>query len=146
VVAAVTTISVDNIPDVWKRVEALEKLKGAADFEPLAAAFKRVANIMKKSGQAAGDAVDAALFTDAAEKALYSAVQSVQKEVADCLATGKFDQALTKIAFLRPAVDAFFDEVLVMAEDAKVRSNRLALLGAIAGLFGRFADFTKIST
>ncbi len=144
VVTAVTSVSVDHIPNVWKRVQALEKLKGAADFEPLAVAFKRVANIMKKSGQAAGNVVDQALFEDAAEKALYAAVQAVKKEVDACLENGSFDMALTQIASLRPPVDAFFDEVLVMADDEKIRSNRLALLGTIAGLFGRFADFTKI--
>jgi len=88
--------------------------------------------------------VDQALFADAAEKALYAAVQAVKKEVDACLESGSFDMALTKIASLRPTVDAFFDEVLVMAEDEKIRGNRLALLGSIAGLFGRFADFTKI--
>lgn len=144
VVAAVASVSVDHIPNVWKRVAALENLKGAANFEPLAVAFKRVANIMKKSGQSAGDAVDQALFEDAAEKALYSAVLAVQQEVDTCLENGSFDMALTKIASLRPSVDAFFDEVLVMAEDEKIRGNRLALLGYIASLFGRFADFTKI--
>ncbi|MCP3953242.1 MAG: glycine--tRNA ligase subunit beta [Desulfobacterales bacterium] len=144
VVGAVTSVSVDHIPNVAKRVQALEKLKGAADFEPLSVAFKRVANIMKKSGQAAGDAVDQALFEDAAEKSLYSAVQAVRQEVDTCLQDGNFDMALTKIASLRPPVDTFFDEVLVMADDDKIRSNRLALLGSIADLFGRFADFTKI--
>jgi glycyl-tRNA synthetase beta chain len=144
VVAAVTSVSVDHIPHVWKRVQALEKLKGTADFEPLAVAFKRVANIMKKSGQVAGAAVNQTLFEDAAEKALYTAVQAVKAEVDACLESGRFDMALMKIASLRPTVDAFFDEVLVMAEDEKIRGNRLALLGSIAGLFGRFADFTKI--
>jgi len=145
-VAAVTAVSIDHLPNVWKRVAALETLKGAADFEPLAAAFKRVANIMKKSGVAAGAAVDAALLTDAAEKALYDAFQAVRRDVENRLETGGFDQALKAIASLRPAVDTFFDEVLVMADDDKVRANRLALLGSIAGLFGLFADFTKIST
>jgi glycyl-tRNA synthetase beta chain len=144
VVAAVTSVSADHIPHVWKRVQALEKLKGAADFEPLAVAFKRVANIMKKSGQVDGAAVSQTLFEDAAEKALYTAVQAVKAEVDACLESGRFDMALMKIASLRPTVDAFFDEVLVMAEDEKIRGNRLALLGSIAGLFGRFADFTKI--
>jgi glycyl-tRNA synthetase beta chain len=146
VVAAVTSVSVDHIPHVWKRVQALEKLKRAADFEPLAVAFKRVANIMKKSGQAAGDSVDQNLFEDAAEKDLFSAVNEVKQQVADCLETGSFDTALIKIASLRGTVDKFFDEVLVMADDEKIRSNRLALLGSIAGLFGLFADFTRIST
>ena len=144
VVAAVTSVSVDHIPNVWNRVQALEKLKGADDFEPLAVAFKRVANIMKKSGQVAGMTVDQTLFEDAAEKALYTAVQAVKQAVDACLENGSFDTALTKIASLRPAVDAFFDEVLVMADDEKIRRNRLALLGLIAGLFGQFADFTKI--
>jgi glycyl-tRNA synthetase beta chain len=146
VVAAVTSVSVDPIPNVWKRVQALEKLKGAADFEPLAVAFKRVANIMKKSGQAAGDTVDQGLFEDAAEKELYATVQAVKQEVGDCLENGSFETALIKIASLRPGVDAFFDEVLVMAKDESLRNNRLALLGTISGLFGLFADFTKIST
>jgi len=146
VVAAVTAVSIDHIPNVWKRAAALEKLKGAADFEPLAAAFKRVANIMKKSGAAAGAAVDAALLADAAELALYDAYQAVRRDVESRLETGGLDQALKTIASLRPAVDTFFDEVLVMADDDKVRANRLALLAAIAGLFGLFADFTKIST
>ena len=144
VVGAVTVVSVDHIPNVWKRVQALEKLKGAADFEPLAVAFKRVANIMKKSGQAAGDTVAEALFENEAERVLYAAVQAVRQTVDGCLADGRFDKALMEIATLRPKVDAFFDEVLVMADDEKIRSNRLALLGTIAGLFGRFADFTKI--
>ena len=146
VVAAVTIVSVDHIPNVWKRVQALEKLKGAADFEPLAVSFKRVANIMKKSGQDAGDTVDPGLFEDSAEKDLFNAVSAVKQQVGDCLETGSFDVALTRIASLRGAVDDFFDEVLVMADDEKLRNNRLALLGSIAGLFGLFADFTRIST
>jgi len=146
VVAAVTSVSVDTIPNVWKRVQALEKLKGAADFEPLAVAFKRVANIMKKSGRDAGGTVDPGLFEDAAEKELYASVQAVKQEVDACLESGSFETALTEIASLRPTVDAFFDEVLVMAKDESIRNNRLALLGSISGLFGLFADFTKIST
>jgi len=146
VVAAVTSVSVDHIPNVWKRVQAFEKLKGAANFEPLAIAFKRVANIMKKSGQAAGDRVDPRLFEDAAEKDLFNAVSKVKQQVDTSLTTGSFDTALIKIASLRGAVDEFFDEVLVMADDEKIRNNRLALLGSIAGLFGLFADSTKIST
>lgn len=146
VVAAVTSVSVDHVPNVWKRVQSLEKLKGATDFEALAAAFKRVANIMKKSGQEAGDTVDPGLFEDPAEKNLFNVVGEVKKQVGDCLEDGRFDTALVKIASLRGPVDAFFDEVLVMAEDQTIRRNRLALLGTIAALFGLFADFTKIAT
>ena len=90
--------------------------------------------------------MDQALFEDAAEKALYAAVRDVKKEVDASLESGSFDMALMKIASLRPAVDAFFDEVLVMADDESIRSNRLALLRSISDLFGLFADFTKIST
>ena len=101
---------------------------------------------MKKSGQDAGDTVDPGLFEDSAEKDLFNAVSEVKQQVDACLTTGSFDAALIKIASLRGAVDEFFDEVLVMADDEKIRKNRLALLGSIAGLFGLFADFTKIST
>jgi glycyl-tRNA synthetase beta chain len=146
IVAAVTSLSVDDIPNVWKRVQALEKLKGAADFEPLAVAFKRVANIMKKSGQAAEDTVDRRLLEDTAETALFEAVGKVEKNVRNRLSEGDLDAALIEIASLREPVDTFFDEVLVMANDDKIRNNRLALLGKIAGLFGLFADFTMIST
>jgi glycyl-tRNA synthetase beta chain len=145
VIAAVIEVGADNIPDVWQRVQALEKLKGASDFEPLAAAFKRVVNIIKKVEKITPAGVDKKLFQDASEVRLYQAFTHVKKSVAAHLKNGRYEQGLVDIASLRDSVDAFFDGVLVMAEDKKVRNNRLALLGQIAELFGKVADFSKLS-
>jgi glycyl-tRNA synthetase beta chain len=153
VIAAIASVSVDHVPNVWNRVRALEKLKKAPDFEPLAVAFKRVVNIIKQAGQsgtvAAGDTekrVDESLFQDECERALFRAHQDVKNKVANRLDQGDFDQALLDIASLRDSVDAFFDGVMVMTDDVRIRENRLALLKHIAALFGKFADFSKIST
>ena len=150
VIAAVVDISGDTIPDVWNRVRALESLKAQPDFEPLAVAFKRVGNIIKKSGPSdqarVTQKVDAALFEHESEGILYAAFQEAEKKAAAAVDRGRFDQALREIAALRGSVDAFFDGVMVMTDNKRLRENRLALLGCIAGLFEKFADFSKIST
>ncbi|MGD1974617.1 MAG: glycine--tRNA ligase subunit beta [Desulfobacterales bacterium] len=145
-VAAVLNVSCDNISQTWSRVGALEKLKAMPDFEPLAAAFKRVVNIIKKSDDFKITAVDQKLFQHESEAALLRAYEAVKMKVEDHLQKDLFDRALVEIASLRDAVDAFFDGVMVMADDTAVRRNRLALLGLIATLFSGFADFSKLST
>jgi glycyl-tRNA synthetase beta chain len=145
-IAAVLSVSSNNIPQTWSRVGALEKLKAKPDFEPLAVAFKRVVNIIKKAGDIQAADVDQKLFQHESEPALLSAYESVKKKVEDNLHEDRFDQALIEIASLRDTVDAFFEEVMVMTDDMAVRRNRLALLGHIAALFGEFADFSKLST
>jgi glycyl-tRNA synthetase beta chain len=150
VIAAVTEVSADDVPNVWKRVAALEALKKQKDFEPLAAAFKRVGNILKKSGELAkrerAGGVRRELFEHASESALYAAYGKVAEKVADAMKKAKYPSALKEIASLRKTVDDFFDGVMVLTDDAKVRDNRLNLLGQIATLFESFADFSKIST
>ncbi len=146
VIAAVVSVSADSIPDVERRVAALEKLKGKSGFEPLAAAFKRVENILKKADPATAAPVDTALFTHAAEGDLHRTCQSVATQVADLMSTGDLDSALGTIATLRDPVDAFFNDVMVMADDMAVRRNRLALLASISSIFGQIADFSQIST
>jgi len=150
VIAAVASVSVDNVPNVRNRVKALESLKARPDFEPLAIGFKRVVNIIRKSGQAqegvGPEAVNAALFEHDSEGALLDKFKAVDLKVSEAMANNAFDQALVEIASLKDAVDRFFDGVMVMAEDAAIRGNRLALLGQIAALFGKFADFSKLST
>jgi glycyl-tRNA synthetase beta chain len=145
VIAAVIDVSVDHIPNVWQRVAALQTMKGDADFEPLAAAFKRVVNILRKAEVAPADAVNAALFEVPAENSLFEACKGVAAKVDQQLAAADFDNALRSIATLRGAVDRFFEDVMVMAEDPKLRQNRLALLQSIAALFGQIADFSKIA-
>jgi glycyl-tRNA synthetase beta chain len=146
VVAAVASVSADNLPDVWNRAQALQDLKIAPDFEPLAVAFKRVVNIIKKAKVIKTKPVNEGLLQHDSESALYSAFQDVKNKVSDNIEKGNLQQALHEIASLRDAVDAFFDGVLVMAKDKKTRNNRLALLKHIADLFETIADFSKIST
>ncbi len=137
-------VGFDDLPDVLLRVRALENLRKAPDFEPLAVTFKRVENIIRKSGQAADRTVDQTLFEDPSERALHDAVTAVDHEVAQLIDTGNYDKALTRIATLRPAVDTFFDDVMVMAEDEKIKNNRIALLSSVSGLFKNIADFSLI--
>ena len=150
VIAAIVGVSVDDVPNIRNRVKALESLKARPDFEPLAVGFKRVVNIIKKSGQlddsADLEAVDPKLFEHASEGELFEEFKAIDQKVTDAMATESFDQALMAIASLRDAVDRFFDGVMVMAEDTNIRRNRLALLTHIATLFGKFADFSKLST
>jgi glycyl-tRNA synthetase beta chain len=144
-IAAALGVSCDNIPETWNRVAALEKLKAEPDFEPLATAFKRVVNIMKKTDEVVSGNIDQNLFEHPSESALLSAYHAVKQRVEDDLAEGFFDHGLINIASLRDPIDTFFEGVLVMAEDEEVRRNRISLLAKIADLFGKFADFSKLS-
>lgn len=146
VTAAVIAVSIENIPDVWNRARALENLKKQPGFEQLATVFKRVVNITKKAGHFQAEEVDENLFQDECEPSLFASYNEVKNKVSGSLDKGSFDQALLYIASLSDPVDVFFEGVMVMAEDVKIRNNRLSLLKHIADLFGLFADFSKIST
>ena len=146
VISAIVSVSADHVPNVRNRVRALEKLKAEPDFESLAIAFKRVVNIIKKAGHFETKDVDENLFQDECESSLFASYKEVKKKVYYDLDKGLFDQALLDMALLRDSIDAFFDGVMVMTEDADIRCNRLALLKHIADLFETFADFSKIST
>lgn len=128
--------------DAVRRVQALTEMKRRADFEALAVAFKRVVNIIKGG---VPEAVRVELLQADCEKQLHAAVQQARGEVRTLVDRGDYAGALRAIAALRGPVDAFFDGVMVMAEDAAVRTNRLALLTAVAHLFEGIADFSRIS-
>ena len=145
VIAAVVGAGVASVPEVWSRVDALEKLKGLPDFEPLAIAFKRVVNIIHKAERFEGAVVDEKLFEHSSEIDLFTAFKDVKQRALAHLKKGRFEEGLLEVASLRDRVDAFFDGVLVMAENKGVRQNRLALLGTVAELFDKFADFSKLS-
>lgn len=145
-ISAIVSVSADHVPNVFNRVRALEKLKAKPDFEPLAISFKRVVNIIKKAGHFETKDVDESLFHDECEASLFASYKEVKNKIYYDLDKGYFDQAFLDMALLRDSIDAFFDGVLVMAEDVRIRNNRLALLKNIADLFGLFADFSKIST
>ncbi len=148
-VAAITAVSVDQIPDAWRRVEALDRIRAEADFGPLAVAFKRTVNILKKSDQDVGRKtdlpLDEGLFENPCEGALLQAYKAVKEKVTATVQNGDYEAALRHIATLKAPVDDFFEGVMVMAEDERVRANRLALLTQVASLFADIADFTRIA-
>ncbi|HYG69319.1 MAG TPA: glycine--tRNA ligase subunit beta, partial [Anaeromyxobacteraceae bacterium] len=134
----------DDVVDAKRRLGALAEIKRRPDFVPLAVAFKRVANIQEK-GQAGAEArVDPALLVEEAERRLAAETERVEGEVASLRAARDYPAVLRAVAGLKPAVDQFFDDVLVMADDPAVRANRLALMRRVAALFADVADFRKI--
>jgi glycyl-tRNA synthetase beta chain len=136
--------SFDNIPDVVLRVRALDALRKEPDFEPLSITFKRVENILKKSDEDKIASVDESRFEDPSETALFTAVKQVSELVRTLIQEGNYDEALSHIATLRPKVDTFFDDVMVMAEEPGLRRNRIALLSSVSILFKDIADFSMI--
>jgi glycyl-tRNA synthetase beta chain len=134
---------IDQIPAKLAAVKAFALLPEA---EALAAANKRIVNILRKSGAEAGAMVDVSLLKEDAEKALFAAVAATAPGIEAQLAASDYTAALKALAGLRGAVDAFFDGVMVMAEDAPTRANRLALLSQLAGLMNRVADISKLSS
>ncbi len=142
VATAVLQAGFDDVPRAFQRAQALAKARKDPDFASLAIAFKRVANILPP-GFAGG--VDEGRFQQEAERILHRDVQALQGEVSRLADRGDYEGALRKIATLRPAVDRFFDDVLVMVEDKSIRENRFGLLAATASLFSRIADFRQLA-
>jgi glycyl-tRNA synthetase beta chain len=142
-VEAVLSAGFDDVVDARKRLEALAEVKARPDFAPLAVAFKRVANIQEKAGGTSA-APDAALFREDAEGRLHAVFVQVKARVGADKQARNYVAALRGIADIKPAVDEFFEKVLVMADDEAVRRNRLALMREISSLFADVADFRKI--
>ncbi len=145
---AVLSADADNLLLVARRLEALIVFINEEDGKNLLAGTKRAANILgseEKKGTIIADSVDAALFNNEEEKALFAAVQSVETKAAAAIAKEDFSAAMSAMAELRAPVDAFFDKVMVNDEDEAIRANRLALLAKIRVVTGQVADFSKIS-
>ena len=147
-VRAVLAAGADEPADAQARAEAIEALRGSDDFEALCAGAKRIRNILSKSATAtdwqAGE-VATELLTEPQELELSSAYRKVGEEVEQRRARRDYRPALEAISTLRPAVDRFFDKVLVMAEDGKVRRNRLRLLKKLDEIFSGIAIFAEIA-
>ncbi|MCA3184129.1 MULTISPECIES: glycine--tRNA ligase subunit beta [unclassified Cupriavidus] len=143
-VEAVVSLRPQSLHDILARMEAVRTFAALPEAEALAAANKRITNILKKTDEAIGT-VDQALFQEAAEGALFEAIERVRPGVEAAFAGGDFTAALRDLAQLREAVDRFFNDVMVMAEDAKLRANRLALLATLHGLANRVADISKLA-
>jgi glycyl-tRNA synthetase beta chain len=130
--------------DFEARLGALREFLTLADAPALAGANKRIANIQKKAGNSGGGAVRTELLRLAEEKALAAELAALSPGVASLLARRDYTGALRELARLRPAVDAFFDGVMVMDEDPAVRANRFALLEKLRALFLEVADFSRL--
>jgi glycyl-tRNA synthetase beta chain len=145
VVEAVLSAGFDDMVAAQKRLSALSQVVGRADFAPLAVAFKRVVNIVEKQGKDVGRGeANPQKFTDAPEKELHVAFTAARGKVAQAVKADDYALALREITQLKPAVDTFFDKVMVMAEDKELRENRIRFLTEIGSLFGQVADFSKI--
>ncbi len=147
---AVLAAGWDDIRDTRQRAMALHIVRQArgTDFEALAVSSKRIRNIMKQAIEKGTVEehleVDAACLKENEELELHRAVREVSAQVEEQIASLRYVPALTSIAALRPQVDRFFDKVLVMAPDERLRRNRLALLQMLSGLLSRVADFSEI--
>jgi glycyl-tRNA synthetase beta chain len=145
-VNAVLRAGSDDLVDVEKRLKALKAIRKSKNFEPLAVSFKRIRRILEKANlNGEVHPVDQALFEKDAEKELYTAVRKAAGKVTEDKRAGRYQEALEEIAGLRKAVDQFFVDVMVMAEDEAVRNNRLALLAELLREFTTIADFAELA-
>ncbi len=126
------------------RIRAVAAFRELPEAESLAAANKRIRNILKQAEGEAVGAVDAAQLQEPAERALQRQLSALHDEVSSSFDAGDYTAALRRLAGLRETVDAFFDTVMVMADDAALRRNRIALLAALHALFSRAADLSRL--
>ena len=130
-----------NVSDLVRRLDALDALSGSEDFEPMMIAFKRVMNISKDHADVG---YTRERFTDGAEATLADAFEEMAPRFDAALAERDYPRALQQIVTLKPTIDGFFDEVMVMSDDEAVRANRLGFMRAIADRFRALADFTRV--
>jgi glycyl-tRNA synthetase beta chain len=138
-----------HIADAAERVTAVAKVRKSTDFESISVAFKRIKNILRQAEEkkvAVGSAFNPSLGKDAEEKALAEVSARTAPQVAELRKKKDYSAALAEIAKIRPSLDAFFDKVMVMVEDAELRANRLALLASLLRDFSTIADFSEIVT
>jgi glycyl-tRNA synthetase beta chain len=139
----------DDLVDAVGRVAAVKAIRNTRNFGPLAASFKRIRNILEKSAGTLDKGqlnVQPELLWEPAERELYAAAQKIGEEATRRKKAGKYREALEVISELRPAVDQFFEKVLVMVEDQAVRKNRVALLANLLKEFSTIADFSQLGS
>jgi len=146
---AVLAADSNDVVDAVARAEALSKVRGSADFESISVAFKRMENILRQAAEnrrRVAEALDAAALVEESEKELAGLIPQSAAAVEKLRASRNYEQALLEIAKLRPAIDRFFDKVMVMVEDERLRANRLALLRTLVKEFSTIADFSEMVT
>ena len=134
-----------SLVDFDQRLHAVQDFLGLDEAESLAAANKRIANILRQADAAADGSVAENLLEDGAERALFKALSNVSKTVAPKLGERQYTDALRELAGLKEPVDSFFDDVMVMVDDESVRNNRLAMLSQLRALFLDVADISRLS-
>ncbi len=140
-IEAALAVGAPSLPDFKARVDALHKVREEAAFLSVVLAAKRIANIVKDAPERP---LDESLLAEPAEKDLAAAFQELRADVEEAAEAGDYERCLHRIAGLAPVLDRFFVEVLVMAEDEKVRANRIALLQAIGRAVSRTARLTEM--
>ncbi|MEO6594627.1 MAG: glycine--tRNA ligase subunit beta, partial [Planctomycetota bacterium] len=142
---AVVSLRPQRLASVLQRLAAVRAFAAMPEAAALAAANKRIGNILKKSEAPVGTKVDPKLLREEPEKLLHAALQKVAAAAEPKFASGDYQGALQQCAALRTPVDAFFDKVMVNAEDAALRQNRLALLAQLHALMNRVADLSRLA-
>lgn len=145
-VDALLSLRPSRIDLVPAQMEAIRTFAALPEAEALAAANKRIGNILRKNESEVAPSVDRALLVDGAERELYAAVQELLPVVRDHVESGDYTSALRSLASARTCVDRFFDDVLVMADDGAVRANRLALLRGLSEAMNQVADISKLAS
>lgn len=143
VVDAVISVELDDPLEAQRKIEALSKFRKAPDFEALGIAFKRVVNIVKDHSRTA---VKESLFLEAVEKELYDSFNKVRDKVNSEISEKNYEKSLLIMKNLKVPVDNYFEGVMVMDKDPKLKKNRLSMLSQIKELFFKIADFSKLST
>ena len=149
VVNAVLAAGSDDVVDAVARAQAVTKVRASADFESVSVASKRIKNILRQAsetGKRAASTIDPTALQEPAERELASLIPQVAMRVDELRGKHEYEAALVEISKLRPAVDLFFDKVMVMVDDERVRANRLALLQTLLENFSTIADFSEIVT
>ncbi len=144
-VDAVLALKPAHLGDVTRRLEAVRAFAALPEAEALAAANKRVGNILKKAEGATEARVDTALLKEPAEAALYDSLQSVAPQAQQSFEAGDYTGSLKALAALKTPVDAFFADVMVNADDAALKANRLGLLATLHGAMNRVADLSRLA-
>jgi len=149
VVSAVLAADSDDVVDAVARVEAVSQVRRSADFGSISVAFKRMKNILRQAAEnkrRVADRLDPAALAEEPERKVAALIPQTASAVEKLRSTRNYEQALLEIAKLRPAVDTFFDKVMVMVDDDNLRANRLALLQTLVKEFSTIADFSEIVT
>ena len=140
---AVLSISFDELVDVQGRIDALKKAREWQDFESIVIAFKRAINILK--GSSSKKEINPPLLAEPVEQNLYQSFLKAKGKIGPLLNKRDYSSALLEMTQMKKPIDEFFDGVMVMVEDKKIRDNRLALLDEVGKLFLRIADFSKLT-